>query len=77
MLSISCKEHKTNEYVWQHVTILAGRKELSMSNVQHCKLSWFGNVCCHTSLPKIILQGTMDSHRRGRLRKSWRNKIKE
>ena len=39
--------------------------------VKRRKLSWFGHVCCHDTLPKIILQWTVDgSRRRGRSRKS-------
>ena len=45
----------------------------------HRKLSWFGHVCHHDTLPKkIILQGAMEgSRRRGRPRKSWEDSIKE
>ena len=46
--------------------------------VKRRKLSWFGYVCYHDTLPKIILQKTVDdSCRRGRPRKSWKIKIKE
>ena len=38
-------------------------------------LSWFGHVCCHDTLPKII---SVDGRRhRGRPRKSWKENIKE
>ena len=33
MLGISKKEHKTNEYVWEQVTILIGRQEALLSSV--------------------------------------------
>ena len=33
MLGISYREHKTNEYVWQQVSIVAGPQELLLSNV--------------------------------------------
>ena len=47
-------------------------------NVKRRKLSWFGYVCRHDTLPKIILQGTVDSsRRRGRPRKSWKDNIRE
>ena len=46
--------------------------------VKHCKLSWFGHICRHDTLPKIILQGSVDGrHRRCRPRKSWKNSIQE
>ena len=70
-------EHRTNEYLWQ-VSILAGPKKLLLSTVKCRKLSWFGHVCRHDALPKIILQGSVDDrHRRGRSRKSWKDNIKE
>ena len=75
MLGISYREHKTNEYVWQQVDILAKRKELLVSTVKRCKLSWFGHVCRYDMLPKIILQETVD-RRRVRPRKSWKGNIK-
>ena len=78
MLDISYREHKTNEYVWQQVSILAGPQELLLSTVKRRKLSWFGHVCRHDTLPKIILQGSVDGkRRRGRPRKSWKDNIKE
>ena len=40
--------------------------------------SWFGHVCRHDRLPKIILQGTVDGSRcRERPRKSWRDNTSE
>jgi hypothetical protein len=60
MLGISYREHKTNEYVWQQVSILAGPQELLLSTVKRRKLSWFGHVCRHDTLPKIILDGPVD-----------------
>ena len=41
----------------QQVTILAGPQEFLLSTVKHRKLSWFGHVCRHDILPKIILDG--------------------
>ena len=78
MLGISYREHKTNEYVWQQVDILVRRQELLLSTFKRRRLSWFGHVCRHATLPKIILQGTVDgSCCRGRPRKSWKGNIKE
>ena len=75
MLGMSYTEHKTNEYVSQQVDILDGRQELSLSTIKRCKLSWFGHVCRHDTLPK---QGTVEGSRHvGRLRKSWKDNIKE
>ena len=58
MLGISYREHKTNEYVWQQVSILAGSQELLLSTIKRRKLSWFGHVCSHDTLLTIILQGS-------------------
>ena len=64
MLCISHREHKTNEYVWQQVTILPGPQELLLSTVNRRKLPWFGHVCRHDTRPKIILQVSVDGRRR-------------
>ena len=45
--------------IWQQVNILARRQEL-LSTIKRCKLSWFGQVCRHDTLPKIIHYGTVD-----------------
>ena len=70
-------EHKTKEYVWQRVNILAGRQQLLQSRVKRRKLSRFGHVCRHDTPSKIILQGTVDGgrRRRGRPRKSRKDDI--
>ena len=66
------------EYVLQQVNVHAGRQELRLSTVKHRKLSWFGHVCGHDTLPTVIQQGTVDCRRhRGRLRKSPEANIKE
>ena len=53
-------EHKTNEYVWQLVNILAGHQELLLSAVKGRKLSWFGHVCRHDTLPKSYYSERVD-----------------
>ena len=77
MLGMSYREHKTNDYVWQQVRILAGPQKLLLSIVKGHRLSWFGHVCRHDTLPNVILQVSVDGSRRGRPRKSWKNNIKE
>ena len=64
MLGLLHKEHKTNEYVWQHVSMLTGRQDILLSTFMRQELSWFGHVCRHDTLPKIMLQGTVDGIRR-------------
>ena len=78
MFGISYTEYKTNDYVWQQVSILAEPQDLLLSPVKRHEFSWFGHVCLHYTLPKIILQGSVDGRRRrGRLRKSWKDNIKK
>ena len=52
MLGISHREHNTNEYVWQQVSILARPQKILLSTVKRRKLSWLGHVCPHDTLPK-------------------------
>ena len=70
MLGTSFKEHTTNEYLWQQVSILTGRQELLLSNIKRRKLSCFGHVYRHDALPKIHIHGTVDGSRR----KGWPRK---
>ena len=49
-----------------------------LSTVKRGKLSWFGLVCWHYTLPKTILKGTVEGAcHKGRPRKSWKDNIKE
>ena len=54
---------------------------LLLSTVNARKLSWFGHVCGHDTLPDIILQGTKEQWmaviKTGRPRKSWKGKHHE
>ena len=55
----------------KRIYVAEGRRTSGAFAVKRRKLSWFGHVCHHDTLPKIILQGPAnDSHRRGRPRKS-------
>ena len=49
----------------------------SAFTVKRRKISWFGHACCHDTLPKIILQGTVGGSRHRGRRKSWNDNIKE
>lgn len=78
MLHISYREHRTNDYVRQLVTTLAGEQEPVISAVKRRKMAWYGHVTRHTSLSNTILQGTVEGkRRRGRQRKCWMDNIKE
>ena len=77
VLCMSYKENKTNEYVCM-ATGQYPRQTSGIFIVNRCKLSWFGQVCSHNTLPKKPLQVIVDcSPRRGSQRKLWGKKIKE
>ena len=78
LLNIPWQAHMTNELVLTQITSLAGPQEPLLATVKRRKLSWFGHVTRHNSLPKTILQGTVEGGRkRGRQVKSWMDNIKE
>ena len=77
MISISYREHKTNDYVWQQVIILADPQEL-LSTVKRRKLS-----CSTMSVTMIRLRRSYfsapwtDGITDGGPRKSWKDNINE
>ena len=78
MLGISWSDRKTNDFVRAQVTSRAGPQEPLLATIKRRKLTWFGHVTRHNSLPKTILQGTLEGGRkRGRQAKSWLDNIKE
>lgn len=78
MLGISWSDRRTNEYVRAKVTALAGPQEPLLAIVKRRKLTWFGHVTRHNTLPKTILQGTLEGgRRRGRQVKCWMDNIKD
>ena len=78
MLCITWQERKTNEYVRSQVALLDGPQEPLLAIIKRRKLQWFGHVTRHNTLPKTILQGTLEGGRkRGRQQKSWFDNIKE
>ena len=78
LLNIPWHARKTNEHVLVQVTSLAGPQEPLLATVKRRKLAWFGHVTRHNSLPKTVLQGTLEGRRRrGRQTKSWMDNIKE
>ena len=64
LLCISYLEHKTNDWVRGKIKSLVGPQEPLLPTVKREKLAWFGNVTFHDSLPRIILQGTLEGGRR-------------
>ena len=78
LLRISWKDRKTNDYVRSQIEMLAGPQEPLLAIVKRRKLSWFGHVIRHNSLPKTVLQGTLEGgRRRGRQAKCWLDNIKD
>ena len=78
MLGISWSDRNTNDFVRAQVTSRAGPQEPLLATIKRRKLTWFGHVTRHNSLPKTILQGTLEGGRkRGRQAKSWLDNIKE
>ena len=72
------KKEKTNGYVRGQVSTLDGPQEPLLAKIKRRKLTWFGHVTRHNTLPKTILQGTLEGGRkRGRQQKSWFVNIKE
>ena len=78
MLGITWQEKKTNEYVRSQVESLVGPQEPLLAIVKRRKLTWYGHVTRHNTLPKTILQGTLEGGRKhGRQQKTWLDNIKE
>ena len=78
MLGISWRDRKSNDFVKNQVTALAGPQEPLLALVKKRKLAWFGHVTRRNSLPKTVLQGTLEGgRRRGRQAKCWLDNIKE
>ena len=78
ILSISYKDHVTNEDVCAKIQQAIGLHEDLVSIVNRCKLKWYGHVARSSGLAKTILQGTVKGGRRqGRQRKRWEDNIKK
>ena len=52
ILRISYVEHRTNAYVWDRISSIAGPQENIMATIKRRKLTWFGHVLRHKSLKK-------------------------
>ena len=78
LLGISWADRKTNDFVREQVETLAGPQEPLLAIIKRRKLAWYGHVTRHNSIPKTVLQGTLEGgRRRGRQTKSWLDNIKE
>ena len=79
LLRISYTEHKTNDYVWQQVSLCLCRRSgtpLALMTYRH-KLSWFGK-CLQTQLSaQVHPSGNIEGNRRrGRQIMSWEDNVK-
>eukprot|EP00914_Ancora_sagittata_P019102 GHVO01038076.1.p1 GENE.GHVO01038076.1~~GHVO01038076.1.p1 ORF type:complete len:146 (+),score=3.81 GHVO01038076.1:192-629(+) len=63
ILSINYTEHRTNEYVEQHITTKAGKQERLLTTIKKRTLKWFGYVNRHESLAKTIMQSSVQGKR--------------
>ena len=77
-LSISYKDHVTNEKVRAKIQRTIGPHEDLLTTEKRRKLQWYGHVSRSSGLAKTILQGTVKGERRqGRQRKRWEDNIRE
>ncbi|GFR62379.1 endonuclease-reverse transcriptase [Elysia marginata] len=78
LLSISHKEHITNEEVRQRIENAIGPHVDLLTIVRQRKLKWYGHTTRSSGLAKTIMQGTVNrGRRRGRQKKRWEDNIKE
>ena len=77
ILSISYKDHVTNEEVRAKIQQTIGPHEDLLTIVKRRKLQWYGHVSRSLGLAKTVLQGTVKGGRRqGRQRKRWEDNIR-
>ena len=78
ILSISYRDHVTNEEVRAKIQQATGPHEDLLTIVKRRKLEWYRHVPRSPGLAKTILQGTVKGGRRqGRQRKRWVDNIRE
>ena len=78
ILSISYRDHVTNEEVRSKIQQAVGPHEDPLTTVKRRKLQWYDHVFRSSGLAKTILQGTVKGGRRqGRQRKRWEDNIRE
>ena len=78
ILSISYKDHVTNEKVRAKIQQAMGPHKDLLAIVKRRKLQWFVHVSRSSGLAKTVLQSTVKRGRRqGRQRKKWENNIRE
>ena len=63
ILHISYEDHVTNKEVCAKIQQAIGPHEDLLTIVERCKLQWYAQVSCSSSLAKTILQGTVKGRR--------------
>ncbi|GFR80989.1 endonuclease-reverse transcriptase [Elysia marginata] len=77
LLSISHKEHITNEELRRRIENAIGPHVDPLTIVRQRKLKWYGHTTRSSSLAKTIMQGTVNGgRRRGRQKKHWEDNIR-
>ena len=78
LLSISYRDHVTNEEVRNRIGQAIGPCEDLLTTVKKRKLRWYGHIARSTGLAKMILQGVAQGGRRkGRQKKRWEDNLTE
>ncbi|CAM1325864.1 Uncharacterised protein r2_g3476 [Pycnogonum litorale] len=78
LMSISYKDHITNEEIRNRIIQAIGPHEELLTIVKKRKLKWYGHISRSQGLSKTILQGTVrGGRRRGRQKKRWEDNIRE
>ena len=78
ILSISYKDHVTNEEIRAEIQQAIGPHEDLLTIIKRRKFQWYGYVSCSLGLAKTMLQGTVKGGRRqGRQRKRKEANIRE
>ena len=78
LLSISYRDHITNEELKARTGNAIGPYEDLLTAVKRRKLKWCGHVTRSSGLAQTVLQRTVQGgRRRGRQRKRWEDIIKE
>ena len=78
LLTISYKDHVTNEEVRNRIQNATGVHDDLLTMVKKRKLRWYGHISRSSGMVKTVLQGTVKGARkRGRQKKRWEDNIKE
>ncbi|GFR80891.1 eukaryotic translation initiation factor 3 subunit F [Elysia marginata] len=78
LLSISIKEHITNEEVRRRIENAIGQHVDLLNIVRQRKLKWYRHTTRSSGLAKTIMQGAVNGgRRRGRQKERWEDNIKE